>query len=60
MPDQSRNGPKPCGGSKRLPRHTTRVGTGRFWVIDLECFNQREEFVGRESYDCFGYRRESP
>lgn len=38
---------------------TTRVGTGRFWLIDLECFNQHDEFVGRESYDCFGYRRPS-
>jgi len=36
---------------------TTRVGVGRFWVIDLECHNQHGEFVGRDTYDCFGYRR---
>ena len=40
-----------------LPVETTRVGVGRFWVIDLECRNQHGEFVGRDTYDCFGYRR---
>lgn len=35
-----------------------RLGTGRFWVIDVEYFNQREEWVGTDRYDCFGYRRE--
>lgn len=39
------------------PVKTTKLGRGRFWVIDLECFNDRGEFVGRDSYDCFGYRR---
>jgi acyl dehydratase len=37
---------------------TNRLGTGRFWVIDVEYFNQRGEWVGTDSYDCFGYRRE--
>ena len=37
----------------------TKVGRGRFWVIDVECFNQHEEFVGRETYTCLGYRRAS-
>jgi acyl dehydratase len=37
---------------------TTRLGTGRFWVIDVEYENQRGESVGTESYTGFGYRRE--
>jgi acyl dehydratase len=37
---------------------TNRLGTGRFWVIDVEYFNQRDEWVGTDSYDCFGYRRD--
>jgi uncharacterized protein len=39
---------------------TTKLGTGRFWVIDVEYLNQREELVGVESYTGFGYRREAP
>ena len=35
----------------------TKVGRGRFWVIDVESFNQDDEFVGRETYTCLGYRR---
>jgi acyl dehydratase len=37
---------------------TNKLGTGRFWVIDVEYFNQRNEWVGTESYSCFGYRRD--
>ena len=37
---------------------TTKLGTGRFWVIDVEYHNQRDELVGIESYTGFGYRRE--
>ena len=37
----------------------TKLGAGRFWVIDVEYENQRGEFVGRESYTGFGYRRDS-
>lgn len=37
---------------------TTRLGRGRFWVIDVEYVNQRGEDVGHESYTGFGYRRE--
>lgn len=37
---------------------TTRLGTGRFWVIDVEYTNQRGELVGVESYTGFGYRRD--
>ena len=36
---------------------TTRLGRGRFWVIDVECRNQRGELVGVDSYTGFGYRR---
>ncbi len=35
---------------------TTKLGSGRFWVIDVEYFNQRDELVGIESYTGFGYR----
>jgi acyl dehydratase len=38
---------------------TTKLGTGRFWVIDVEYLNQRDELVGVESYTGFGYRREA-
>jgi acyl dehydratase len=36
---------------------TTKLGTGRFWVIDVEYLNQRDELVGVESYTGFGYKR---
>lgn len=39
------------------PPKTTKLGTGRFWVIDVEYVNQKNELVGRESYTGFGYRR---
>jgi uncharacterized protein len=39
---------------------STKLGTGRFWVIDVEYENQRGEPVGAESYTGFGYRRNSP
>ncbi|MBV6417629.1 MAG: hypothetical protein CMLOHMNK_02359 [Steroidobacteraceae bacterium] len=35
----------------------TKLGTGRFWVIDVETHNQRGEWVGTESYSFLGYRR---
>jgi acyl dehydratase len=37
---------------------TTKLGTGRFWVIDVEYLNQRDDLVGVESYTGFGYRRD--
>lgn len=40
------------------PPKTTKLGTGRFWVIDVEYFNQRDDLVGVESYTGFGYRRD--
>ncbi len=36
---------------------TTKLGTGRFWVIEVETLNQRDEWVGTELYTGFGYRR---
>ena len=38
---------------------TTRLGTGRFWVIDVEYRNQRDELCAVESYTGFGYRRDA-
>jgi acyl dehydratase len=37
----------------------TKLGLGRFWVIDVESVNQRGDWVGTETYTGFGYRRES-
>lgn len=36
---------------------TTKLGTGRFWVIDIEYHNQDGQLVGIESYTGFGYKR---
>ena len=36
---------------------TTWLGTGHFWVIDIEYHNQAGTLVGVESYTGFGYRR---
>lgn len=36
---------------------TTKLGTGRFWVIDVEFHNQNGVLVGVESYTGFGYKR---
>ena len=37
---------------------TTKLGPGRFWVIDVVYENQRGEHVGTETYTGFGYKRE--
>jgi acyl dehydratase len=36
---------------------TTKLGTGRFWVIDVEYRNQDDALVGVESYTGFGYQK---
>jgi len=36
---------------------TTKLGKGRFWVIDVEYVNQKGEWVGTETYTGFGYKR---
>ena len=36
---------------------TNKLGTGRYWIIDVEFYNQDGEFLGSEWYNCFGYRR---
>jgi acyl dehydratase len=38
----------------------TKLGEGRFWVIDVVYRNQRDELVAVETYTGFGYRRTSP
>jgi hypothetical protein len=35
----------------------TKLGIGRFWVLDVEYENQKGEKVATESYTGFGYRR---
>ena len=37
---------------------TTKLGAGRFWVIDVVYENQDGGWVGTESYTGFGYRRD--
>jgi acyl dehydratase len=37
---------------------TTKLGTGRFWAIDVEYFNQAGVKVASESYTGFGYKRD--
>ncbi|MDQ1706304.1 MAG: uncharacterized protein QOF18_2670 [Frankiaceae bacterium] len=41
------------------PEKTTKLGTGRFWVIDVEYRNDRGDLVGVESWTGFGYRRDN-
>jgi len=41
------------------PPKATKLGAGRFWVIDVVYENQDGEHVGTETYTGFGYRRES-
>lgn len=36
---------------------TTKLGTGRFWVLDMEIENQKGELCAVESYTGFGYVR---
>ncbi len=36
---------------------TTKLGTGRFWVLEVEYLNAADEVMGVESYTAFGYRR---
>jgi acyl dehydratase len=36
---------------------TTKLGTGRFWVIDVDYRNQHGQQVGVEIFTGFGYRR---
>ena len=36
----------------------TKLGEGRFWVIDVVYRNQRDELVAVETYTGFGYRRD--
>lgn len=38
------------------PVKEIKLGTGRFWTIDVTYTNQRDEVVGVESYDFFCYQ----
>ncbi len=35
----------------------TKLGTGRFWAVEVETINQRGEHVGSDVYTFFGYKR---
>ncbi len=37
----------------------TRLGTGRFWEIEVTYRNQADRLLGQEIFECFGYRRDS-
>jgi uncharacterized protein len=37
----------------------TKLGRGRFWVIEVVYHNARDDLVGVESYTGFGYRRDA-
>jgi len=39
------------------PLKTTKLGTGRFWEIEVRYVNQNGELVGSEMYTGFGYRK---
>ncbi len=36
---------------------TTKLGSGRFWVIEVQYLNQNQELVAKEMYTGFGYKR---
>ncbi len=40
------------------PLKKTKLGTGRFWVFDVEIENQNGELCAVESYTGYGYRRD--
>ena len=37
---------------------TTKLGSGRFWEIEVRYTNQKGDWVGAEHYTGFGYKRE--
>ncbi len=36
---------------------TTKLGTGRFWSIEVQYLNQNDALVAKEMYTGFGYKR---
>ena len=36
---------------------TTKLGTGRFWIIEVEIENQKGELCAVDSYTGFGYQK---
>ncbi len=41
------------------PLKKTKLGTGRFWVLEVEVENQHGELCAVESYTGYGYRRDA-
>lgn len=41
------------------PEKRTRLGTGRFWRIEVRYTRPDGELAGTETFECFGYRREA-
>lgn len=41
-------------------KKATKLGEGRFWVIDVVYRNQRDELAAIETYTGFGYKRTGP
>jgi hypothetical protein len=39
------------------PLKQTKLGTGRFWEIEVRYTNQRGDVVGTELYTGYGYKR---
>jgi len=35
----------------------TKLGLGRFWVIEVQYLNQKDELVAKEMYTGYGYKR---
>lgn len=40
------------------PIKTTRVGTGRFWIVEMQYLDEGDRMVGVERYDFFGFRKD--
>lgn len=40
------------------PVKTTKLGTGRFWIIEMQYVGAEGELVGVESYEFFGFRKD--
>jgi hypothetical protein len=41
------------------PLKQTKLGTGRFWDLEVVYENQKDEVVARERYTGYGYRRDA-
>ena len=41
------------------PVKTTKLGTGRFWTVEMQYVGAEGELVGVESYEFFGFRNDA-